>query len=77
MPADFGPKTLKLKEGDIVRKVKGGTSTVCWKDKREVHLLTNASRIRTFHPDPARKLYDIYHCCVYSEKLLMMDRGTV
>jgi len=32
-------------------------------------------------PDPARKLsanlYDIYHCCVYSEKLLMMDRGTV
>ena len=30
---------------------------------------------------PARKLstnlYDIYHYCVYSEKLLMMDRGTV
>jgi len=30
-----------------------------------------------FLPDPARKLsanvYDIYHCCVYSEKL-MMDR---
>jgi len=27
---------------------------------------------RQFHPDPARKLsanlYDIYHCCVYSEK---------
>ena len=39
-------------------------------------------RIRTeLRPDPARKLsanlYDIYHCCVYSEKLLMMDRGTV
>ena len=34
-----------------------------------------------WNPDPARKLsaklYDIYHCCVYSEKLLMMDRGTV
>ena len=32
-------------------------------------------------PDPARKLstnlYDIYHCCVHSEKLLMMDRGTI
>jgi hypothetical protein len=31
-------------------------------------------------PDPARKLsanrYGIYHWCVYSEKLLMMDRGT-
>jgi len=22
-------------------------------------------------------LYDIYHCCAYSEKLLMMDSGTV
>ena len=22
-------------------------------------------------------LYDIYHCCVYNEKLLMMDEGTV
>jgi len=34
-----------------------------------------------FHPDPARKLsanvYGIYHCCVYSDKLLTMDRGTV
>ena len=34
-----------------------------------------------FHPDTAHKmsanLYDIYHCCVYSEKLLMMDKGTV
>jgi len=34
------------------------------------------------HPEPADRkqsanLYDIYHCCVYSEKLLMMDRGTV
>jgi hypothetical protein len=23
------------------------------------------------------KLYDIYHYCVYSDKLLVMDRGTV
>jgi len=40
-----------------------------------------ASRIRMFHPGPARKLSanfnDIYHCCVYSEELLMIDRGTV
>ena len=39
------------------------------------------SRIKTeFLPDPVLKLsanvYDIYHCCVYSEKL-MTDRGTV
>ena len=39
------------------------------------------SRIRMFHPDPACKLlanlYDIYHCCLYSEKLPMMERRTV
>jgi len=29
MPANFGPKTLKLKKGDIC-KVKGGTSAVRW-----------------------------------------------
>jgi len=30
-----------------------------------------------FHPDPASKLsanlYDIYHCCVYSARLLMTE----
>jgi hypothetical protein len=40
-----------------------------------------ASRIRVEHPDPVCKLsanwYYVYHCCVYSEGLLMMDRGTV
>ena len=40
-----------------------------------------ASRIRMKHPDPVRNLsanlYHIHHCCVYGEKLLMMDRGTV
>jgi len=34
-----------------------------------------------FRPDPARQLsaniYDTYHCCVFSEKLLMRDSGTV
>jgi len=47
-----------------------------------VHLVGFIIRIyHQFLPDPARKLsanlYDIYRCCVYSEKLLMMDRGTV
>jgi len=39
--------------------------------KAMVHVIQLASRIRTFRPDPARKLsvnlYDIHHCCVYSE----------
>jgi len=34
-----------------------------------------------FHPDPACKLSadlcDIYHCCVYSEELMMVEKGTV
>ena len=36
-----------------------------------------ASRIRTERFAPARKLYDIYRCCVHSARLLMVDRGTV
>jgi hypothetical protein len=44
--------------------------------------LRAATRIKMeLHSDPARmllaNLYDIYHCCVYSGKLLMMDRVTV
>jgi len=39
-----------------------------------------AAEQNQFHPDPAHKLsanlYDVYHCCVYSEKL-MMERGTI
>jgi len=34
-----------------------------------------------FRPDPVRKLsaklYDMHDCCVYSEKLMMMDTVTV
>jgi len=39
---------------------------VCWQ---------LASRIST--ESLSANLYDIYHCCVYREKLMMMDRGTV
>jgi hypothetical protein len=43
--------------------------------------LQAGSELNQFCTDPSRKLsanlYDIYHCCVYSEKLLIMDRGTV
>ena len=42
---------------------------------------TAGSGWNSFRPDPAHKLSAnlcaIYHCCVYSGKLLMMDRGTV
>ena len=31
------------------------------------------SNIRSFSLYTYQNLYDIYHCCVYSEKLLMME----
>ena len=34
---------------------------------RHTGLLTACEQDQ-FRPDPARKLYDIYHCCAYSEK---------
>jgi len=45
-----------------------------------VDSLREGSGRNWLRPDPARKLtanlYGIYHCFVYSEKLLMMDKGT-
>jgi hypothetical protein len=41
MPSDFGPKQLKIKKGDIVSRVKGTLRAVCWKNKREVYVLSN------------------------------------
>jgi hypothetical protein len=32
---------LEIEKDDIVCKMKGGTSAVCWRDKREVYLLTS------------------------------------
>ena len=43
--------------------------------------LNHTYSIISYENAPAHELsanlYDIYHCCVYSEELLMMDRGTV
>jgi hypothetical protein len=43
MPANSGPKVLKLKKRDLLCEVKVGTSAICWKDKQEVYLLTLGS----------------------------------
>ena len=51
-----------------------GFLTACEQDQ-------DGTGLKQFHLDPSRKLsanlYDTYHCCVYSGKLLMMVRGTV
>jgi len=36
-----------------------------------------AGSVLTLLASCQQNLYDIYHCCVYSEKFLIMDRGTV
>jgi len=41
MPNDFGPKQLKLKRGDVRVRTRGGLTTLVWKDRREVYMLTN------------------------------------
>jgi len=50
------------------------------KNKESLAIFSKTHGTRMFRLDPVRKLsanlYDIYICCVYSEKLLMMDRGT-
>ena len=37
----------------------------------------HVSESSSVHHQESANLHDIHHCCVYSEKLLMMDRGTV
>ena len=41
MPRDIRRKSLKLKRGDIVTRVRGTIRAVRWKDRRDVYMLTN------------------------------------
>jgi len=41
MPSDVAPKQLKLKRGDVQVRTRGGLTTLVWKDRREVYMLTN------------------------------------
>ena len=41
MPKDLKPKTLRLIHGDIRVRTRGDLTTVVWKHKRDVCLLTN------------------------------------
>jgi hypothetical protein len=41
MPDDFRSKTLKLKQGNVRVRKSGDMRAVVWKDKRDVHMLTN------------------------------------
>jgi len=41
MPKDVSSRAIKAKKGDIITRVRGNQSTVRWKDKRDVYVLTN------------------------------------
>ena len=41
MPWDIGPKSLKMKRGDIVTRIRGNLRAVWWKDRHDVYILTN------------------------------------
>jgi hypothetical protein len=41
MPSDFGTKKLKLMKGDIRVRTGGNLTTLAWKDRRDVYMLTN------------------------------------
>jgi hypothetical protein len=55
-----------------------GLLTACEQDQDGTEFHPDPARGTEFHPDSARKLsanlYDTYHCCVYSEKLMMMEK---
>ena len=40
MPSDFRPKKLKLTKGDIRVRTRGNLTTLAWKDRQDVYMLT-------------------------------------
>ena len=65
----------------LILSIFWGNKTLHVSDSSSVHhqeFFTVHTAIHTGHADCLRAdMYDIYHCCVYSEKLLMMYKGTV
>jgi len=41
MPHDLGPKKMRLQQGDLQVQTRGNLTTILWRDKRFVHILTN------------------------------------
>jgi len=41
MPQDFGPMRMRLERGDLQVCTRGDLTAIRWRDKRDVHILTN------------------------------------
>ena len=76
------PDSLRAGSGRLISQIYFWNKTLHVSDSFSVH----HQEFFTVHTEmvyvmlvllTAFKLYNIYHCRVYSEKLLMMDRGTV
>ena len=52
MPWNIGPKSLKMKRGDIATRVRGTLRAVRWKDRQDVYIVKHARSpcCRKFHP---------------------------
>jgi hypothetical protein len=65
----------------LISQIYSGNETLHVSDSSSVHNQEQDKDGTTYRPEPAQKLsanlYDIYHYCVYSTKLQMMERGTV
>jgi hypothetical protein len=58
MPWDIGPKSLKMKRGDIATRVRETRRAVRCKDRRDVYILTNmhASMLKEISPKNLARL---------------------
>jgi len=67
---------MELRKGTKILTIKLISQIYFW--NKTLHISDSSSaHNREFFTVNTANLYDIYHCSVYSEKLLMMDRGTV
>jgi hypothetical protein len=41
MPQNLNPKKMTIKRGDLRVRIRGDLTTILWRDKRDVHILTS------------------------------------
>jgi hypothetical protein len=43
MPQDVGPKRMTFQQGNLQLRTRGDFTAILWRDKRDVHILTDIS----------------------------------
>jgi hypothetical protein len=75
IPKDLGPKTLRLKRGDIRVRTRGDLTAVVWRDKRDVCLLTNIHDPPTEGNTGTRKSRRLWQIITVTWGMLTMQIG--